>query len=61
MAIVTPTRVAIVPSRRRRRVSFQDLTVMTRQLASLVGGGLTLMQSIDALIEHTEMNASPAP
>ncbi len=54
MAIVTPTRVAIVPSRRRRRVSFQDLTVMTRQLASLVGGGLTLMQSIDALIEHTE-------
>jgi type II secretory pathway component PulF len=35
-------------------VSFQDLTVMTRQLASLVGGGLTLMQSIDALIEHTE-------
>jgi type II secretory pathway component PulF len=27
---------------------------MTRQLASLVGGGLTLMQSIDALIEHTE-------
>jgi general secretion pathway protein F len=54
MAIVTPTRVATVPSRRRRRVSFQDLTVMTRQLASLVGGGLTLMQSIDALIEHTE-------
>jgi general secretion pathway protein F len=51
---VTPTRVATVPSRRRRRVSFQDLTVMTRQLASLVGGGLTLMQSIDALIEHTE-------
>jgi type II secretory pathway component PulF len=54
MAMVTPTRVATVPSRRRRRVSFQDLTVMTRQLASLVGGGLTLMQSIDALIEHTE-------
>jgi general secretion pathway protein F len=54
MATVTPTRVATVPSRRRRRVSFQDLTVMTRQLASLVGGGLTLMQSIDALIEHTE-------
>ncbi|MFA0750576.1 MAG: hypothetical protein SLRJCFUN_000979, partial [Candidatus Fervidibacter sp.] len=40
--------------RRRRRVSFQDLTVMTRQLASLVSGGLTLMQAIDALIEHTE-------
>jgi general secretion pathway protein F len=54
MAMVTPTRVATVPSRHRRRVSFQDLTVMTRQLASLVGGGLTLMQSIDALIEHTE-------
>jgi general secretion pathway protein F len=54
MAMVMPTRVATVPSRRRRRVSFQDLTVMTRQLASLVGGGLTLMQSIDALIEHTE-------
>jgi type II secretory pathway component PulF len=54
MAMVTPTRVATVPSRRRRRVSFQDLTVMTRQLASLVGGGLTLIQSIDALIEHTE-------
>ena len=54
MATVTPTRVATVPSRRRRRVSFQDLTVMTRQLASLVGGGLTLMQAIDALIEHTE-------
>ncbi|MFA0765641.1 MAG: hypothetical protein BDTLLHRC_000594 [Candidatus Fervidibacter sp.] len=54
MAMVTPTRVATVPSRRRRRVSFQDLTVMTRQLASLVGGGLTLMQAIDALIEHTE-------
>jgi type II secretory pathway component PulF len=44
------------PQRRRlkRWVSFQDLTIMTRQLASLVGGGLTLMQSIEALIEHTE-------
>lgn len=44
------------PHRRRlkRWVSFQDLTIMTRQLASLVGGGLTLMQSIEALIEHTE-------
>ena len=44
------------PQRRRLRrwVSFQDLTIMTRQLASLVGGGLTLMQSIEALIEHTE-------
>ncbi len=44
------------PQRRRLRrwVSFQDLAIMTRQLASLVGGGLTLMQSIEALIEHTE-------
>ncbi|MCS7263883.1 MAG: type II secretion system F family protein [Armatimonadetes bacterium] len=43
------------PKRKLRRwVSFQDLTIMTRQLASLVGGGLTLMQSIEALIEHTE-------
>ncbi|MFA0744562.1 MAG: hypothetical protein LASZOEIN_001355 [Candidatus Fervidibacter sp.] len=44
------------PQRRRlkRWVSFQDLTIMTRQLASLVGGGLTLMQAIEALIEHTE-------
>lgn len=54
MASVAPTRVATFLPRRRRRVSFQDLTVMTRQLASLVGGGLTLMQAIDALIEHTE-------
>ena len=54
MASVAPTRAATFPPRRRRRVSFQDLTVMTRQLASLVGGGLTLMQAIDALIEHTE-------
>ncbi|MFN3422808.1 MAG: type II secretion system F family protein, partial [Armatimonadota bacterium] len=48
--------VATQPTRRRLRrwVSFQDLTIMTRQLASLVGGGLTLMQSIEALIEHTE-------
>ncbi len=48
--------VATQPTRRklRRWVSFQDLTIMTRQLASLVGGGLTLMQSIEALIEHTE-------
>lgn len=38
----------------RRWVSFQDLTIMTRQLASLISGGLTLMQSIEALIEHTE-------
>lgn len=38
----------------RRWVSFQDLTIMTRQLSSLVGGGLTLMQSIETLVEHTE-------
>ncbi len=50
------TAVTVQPQRRRLRrwVSFQDLTIMTRQLASLVGGGLTLMQSIEALIEHTE-------
>lgn len=51
----TEVRVLEVPRRRLRwRVSFQDLTVMTRQLASLVSGGLTLMQSIEALMEHTE-------
>lgn len=56
MATVAPKTAARAQRRRpsRRRVSFQDLTVMTRQLSSLVGGGLTLMQSIEALIEHTE-------
>lgn len=55
MTVTTRAPASATPRRRRRRrVSFQDLTVMTRQLASLVGGGLTLMQAIDALIEHTE-------
>jgi len=46
----------VLPQHKRlhRWVSFQDLTILTRQLASLVGGGLTLMQAIEALMEHTE-------
>lgn len=54
MATLAPPRKSIAVPRRRQRVSFQDLTIMTRQLASLVSGGLTLIQAIDALIEHTE-------
>lgn len=33
-----------------RRVSLQDLTVMTRQLATLIGAGLPLVPSLSALI-----------
>ena len=40
--------------RRRRGVKRQDLTIFSRQLASLVGGGLPLMRCVEALIEHTE-------
>ncbi len=40
--------------RARGRVTFQDRTIMTRQLASLLNGGLTLMQATEVLIEHTE-------
>ena len=36
------------------RVSLQDLSIMTRQLATLLGAGLTLMQSLTALIEQVE-------
>ncbi len=57
MVPTTRTETAVLTTQRRRwrrRVSFQDLTIMTRQFASLVGGGLTLMQAIEALIEHTE-------
>ncbi len=40
--------------RRGRRVSSADLTMFTRQLANLVGGGLPMMRTLDALIENTE-------
>lgn len=38
----------------QRRVSHQDLTLLSRQLANLLKGGLPLMRCIEALIEHTE-------
>lgn len=40
--------------RRGRRVRSSDLTVFTRQLANLVGGGLPMLRTLDALIENTE-------
>jgi general secretion pathway protein F len=39
------------------RVKFEDLTVMTRQLSTLVGASIPLVESLSALYEQTE---SPA-
>lgn len=36
------------------RVTLQDLSVLTRQLATLLGAGLTLMESLTALMEQVE-------
>ncbi|MCS7253900.1 MAG: type II secretion system F family protein [Armatimonadota bacterium] len=36
------------------RISHQDLTLLSRQLANLLKGGLPLMRCLEALIEHTE-------
>ncbi len=36
------------------RVRSSDLTIFSRQLANLVGGGLPLMRTFSALTEHTE-------
>jgi general secretion pathway protein F len=36
------------------RIAPQDLALMTRQLATLVGAGLPLVESLSALIEQTE-------
>ncbi|MCS7223369.1 MAG: type II secretion system F family protein [Armatimonadetes bacterium] len=44
----------LVRLRARGRVTHQDRTIMTRQLSSLLSGGLTLMQATEVLIEHTE-------
>lgn len=38
----------------KRRVSHQDLTLFSRQLANLLKGGLPLMRCLEALIEHAE-------
>lgn len=40
--------------RRGRRVKLPDLTLFTRQLANLVGGGLPMMRTLDALVNNTE-------
>ena len=37
-----------------RRVRPQDVTVMTRQLATLLGASLTVVDALTALIEQTE-------
>lgn len=36
------------------RVKLKDLTVMTRQLATMVGAGLSLIRALDILTEQTE-------
>jgi general secretion pathway protein F len=36
------------------RVRLQDVAIMTRQLATLVGAGLPLMEALDALVEQLE-------
>lgn len=36
------------------RVRPQDMAVFSRQLANLIKGGLPMLRSLDALIEHTE-------
>lgn len=41
----------------RGRVGHQDLTLLSRQLANLLKGGLPLMRCLEALIEHTENRA----
>lgn len=38
----------------RRRITHQDLTIFSRQLANLVQGGLPLLRSFTALIDNTE-------
>src|SRR5207248_7908036 len=38
----------------RSRVSAQDLAIATRQLATLIGAGITLPESLTALVEQVE-------
>jgi type II secretory pathway component PulF len=38
----------------QKRISYQDLTLLSRQLANLFKGGLPLIRCLEALIEHTE-------
>lgn len=57
-----PTEVVVVDkpaangaqSRRGRGIPSRDLTVFSRQLSNLVRGGLPLLRSFNALIEHSE-------
>ena len=45
---------ASTQKRRGRRVKPADVTLFTRQLANLVGGGLPIMRTLEALIDNTE-------
>ncbi|MEK7280288.1 MAG: type II secretion system F family protein, partial [Nitrospirota bacterium] len=40
---------------KRERVPLKDLAIATRQLATLLGAGFTLLESLNALIEHLEI------
>ncbi len=40
------------------RITASDLSVMTRQLSTLLGAGLSLMEALAALIEQTEIAAA---
>ncbi|MEK7871074.1 MAG: type II secretion system inner membrane protein GspF [Nitrospirota bacterium] len=39
---------------KRERVPLKELAIATRQLATLLGAGFTLLESLNALIEHLE-------
>ncbi|MEK7307072.1 MAG: type II secretion system inner membrane protein GspF [Nitrospirota bacterium] len=39
---------------KRERVPLKELAIATRQLATLLGAGFTLLESLNALIEHVE-------
>jgi type IV pilus assembly protein PilC len=57
---ITPTVVGtglrrdIAPSRFSKRVSLKDLAVMARQMATMVGSGLSLIRTLTILADQTE-------
>ena len=51
---IATNEVAARPGRWTRGVSGRDLTLFSRQLSNLVKGGLPLLRSFNALIDHTE-------
>jgi len=51
---LTQAATGAAPKRVRARLSVSDLSLLTRQLATLLGAGLTIEQTLNALIEQAE-------